>query len=160
MNVAALVGAAAALVVAAWFDTSVVADAQRQGASMFDPGPYAVGAVGAVAAGGACLLVGWLGVRSSAVVALLYVLVGGYVALSPWLTWTFAAQISNGTPPILPDIASAMSDLYFRTQGPLNFVPIIGGAMAVAGVVSFARPVRRRLSPVPSASAVPAPDAA
>jgi hypothetical protein len=161
MNVTALVGAAAALLLAAWFDTSVVVDAQRQAASTFEPGGLAVVmSVGAVAAGGACLLVGWLGVRSSAVVGLLYVVVGGFFALGSWLLWTFAASI-NGAPPVLPDpVAQAMSDIYLRTQGPLNAVAIIGGAMAVAGAFAIARSVRRRIKPVPSTSAVPAPDGA
>src|SRR4051812_10732662 len=150
LNVAAVVGAAAALVVAAWFDTSVLAAAERQAASSFEPGgAAAVAGIGAVAAGGACLLVGWLGVRSSAVVGLLYVLVGGYFALGPWLLLTFAASI-NGAPPVLPDpVTHAMSDLYLRTAGPLNSVAMIGGAIAVAGVVSISRSVRRTIRPDP-----------
>lgn len=160
LNTAALVGAAAALGLGAWFDTTVVADAQRQAASTFEPGgAAAVAALGTVAAGGACLLVGWLGVRSSAVVGLLYVLVGGYFALGWWLLWTFAAS-TNGAPPVLPEaVAQAMSDIYLRTAGPLNVVAIIGGAMAVAGAISIARGARRGIQPAPSTSGVPGPDA-
>lgn len=161
VNVAALVGAAAALLVAAWFDTSVVVEAQRQSASTFEPGGLAVvSSIGAVATGGACLLVGWLGVRSSPVVGLLYVLVGGFFALGLWLLWTFAAS-NNGAPPVLPDlVAQAMSDTYLRTQGPLNAVAIIGGTMVVAGVVSISRSIQRRINPAHSTSAAPAADGA
>ena len=161
MNIAALVGAAAALLVAAWFDTSVVADAQRQAAGTFEPGgAAALGSIGAVGVGGACLLVGWLGARSAPVVGLLYVLVGGFFALVPWLIWTFAAQI-NGAPAVLPDpIAQAMGDIYLRTQGPLNAVGIIGGAMVVAGVVAITRSLRRKGVAAPLSSAAPEPGGA
>ena len=143
-NAAAVVAAAIALVVAAWLDTSVIRDAQREVAATFDPsGLPALLAVGSVAVGGGCLPVGWLGSRAAPVVGLLYVLVGGFFALLPWLAFG-PAQPINGAPGLLPDpIAQAIGEVYSRTQGPLNAVGVLGGAMLIAGLVAIARSLRR-----------------
>jgi hypothetical protein len=143
-DAAAVVVAAIALVVAAWLDASVITDAQRQAAATFDPsGLAALFALGSVALGGGCLAVGWLGSRAAPIVALFYVLVGGFFALLPWLAFG-PAQPINGAPGLLPDpIAQAIGEVYSRTQGPLNAVGVLGGAMLVAGLVAIARSLRR-----------------
>ncbi len=145
MNAAAVAGAAMVLVLAVWIDTSVFPAAQQQSAATFDlSGVVTLSSVGSVAVAGGCLAVAWLGSRAAPVVGLLYVVVGGFLALLPWLTITFAAQV-NGEPPVAPEpLAQALSEIYSRTQGPLNAVGVIGGAMLLGGLVGATASLRRR----------------
>lgn len=156
-NAAAVIVAAIALVGATWLESPVIIDAQRHAAGTFDPsGLAAVFTLSSVAVGGGCLAVGWLGSRAAPVVGLLYILVGGFFALLPWLAFG-PVQPINGAPGLLPDpIAQAIGELYSRTQGPLHAVGVIGGAMLIAGLVAIARPLRRYGTAEGAAN--PAPD--
>ena len=156
-NAAAVVVAAISLVVATWLESPVIIDAQRHAAATFNSsGLAAVFALGSVAVGGGCIAVGWLRSRAAPVVGLLYVLVGGFFALLPWLAFG-PAQPLNGTPGLLPlPVAQAIGEVFSRTQGPLHAVGVLGGAMLIAGLVALARHLRRRGSA--DGAAITAPD--
>jgi hypothetical protein len=158
----ALGGAGLVLVIAAWFDHVAFRNLVKVGAANFDPMPMALGSViGSLLVAGSALLVGALAWRAaSGVVAVAYVLVGGFIVALPWLTWTFAAGV-NGTPAVLPEeLADVLGDLYFDTTGTLNAVGTIGGAMLIIGIVVLVRKLRDRGVEARSAEAIIAgPDA-
>ncbi len=144
-SLAALVVGVVVLIAAAWFDSVLMVDAQRQAARQFDSSWLAgMYALGSIAVGGACLLIGWVGWRAHALVGLLYAIVGGFFAV---LLWTFVvpAGSHNDVPPLLPDqIVAAIARIVRWTQGPLNAVGTIGGAMLIVGIVAIVRSWRRR----------------
>jgi hypothetical protein len=147
----ALGAAAAVLVVMAWFDTTIVRDAAKQGALIFDHSQYAlVAALGMILSAGAVLLLALLAWRSRSVaVGVIYALVGAYLAFQQWIWMDLAGQI-NGAPPVLPyPLDSAVNHILNATIGPLIAVGIIGAGMLVAGVAVIPRSLRQRTgSPV------------
>ncbi len=135
----ALAAAAVALVVLAWFDTTVVGDAARQGAQSFDNSQYfLVASLGTVASAGAVLLLALLAWRSrSAVVGVIYTLLGAYFAFQAWIWATVA--------PELPDQLASIANATFNASvGSLNAVGIIGGGMLIVGVAVLTRSFRER----------------
>jgi hypothetical protein len=151
-SLAALGVAALALVLAAWLDGTVINDARKQAAAEFNTASIAwLFTLGSIAVAGGCLLVAWMGFRASALVGLVYAVVGGLFALLPWLVMSLGATI-NDVPAVLPEaIATPLSQLWLRTLGPLNAVGTIGGAMLIAGLISMVRSLRRRDVAVPAA---------
>ena len=99
----ALVAAAVVLVVMAWFDATVVYQAIQRGADNYDFSQSApLAALGTVASAGAVLLLTLLAWRSrSAVVGVLYAVVGAYFAFQEWI-WASLAHAPAG-PPVLPE---------------------------------------------------------
>ena len=154
-SVAALVVAGIALAAAAWFDATVINEAERHVAATFSFGNIGVLlSLGSIAVAGGCLLVAWLGVRAAALVGLAYAVIGGFFALLPWLVLNLGA-VENGVPGVIPEaIASPISQLYARTLGPLNAVGTIGAAMLIAGIVAMVRSLRRRDVAMPAAAPI------
>ena len=143
----AIAAAAVALLALAWFDSTVIRDAQRQAAATFSPAPsYAPWALGLFLTAGAVLMLALLAWWSrSLAVGVLYAVVGAFLAVLPWILWTFAAQV-NDTPPVLPEpLVTALSDLYQGTAGPLN-----------AGVAVIVRSLRGR-STAAAVTSLPGP---
>ncbi len=137
----ALAAAAIVLVLAAWFDSTLLTEARRHSAATFDiSGVAAMTALGSLLVAGSVLLVGTLAWRSaSVVVGLAHVLVGGFFVALPWLVWNLATT-KNDVPPVLPEaLASALGNIYFSTTGSLNAVGTIGAAMLIAGVATLVR---------------------
>ena len=145
-SLAALAIAALALLAATWLDATVIREARERAAAEFNTASIAIlFPLGSIAVAGACLLVAWFGVRATALVGLAYAVVGGFVALLPWLVMSLGATV-NDVPAMLPEaIATPLSQLWLRTQGPLNAVGTIGGAMLIAGVVAMVRSLQRRV---------------
>lgn len=148
---AALIGGAA-LAAGAWYDGSVMVDAQRRAGNLFDPTQETLLlAVGSLAVAGAVLALGVAAWKARSVfIGVAYAVVGGFFTFLPVIVWEWAAQI-NGAAPVLPEpIASAVSQIYFHVQGPLNADGILGGAMLVMGLVVIGRQSfnrsRRRVS--------------
>ena len=142
----ALAAAAIVLVIAAWFDTTVVREAQRQAAATFDISvSTTMTTLGSLMIAGFVLLVGALAWRAaSVVVGLVYVVVGGFIVALPWLVWNLASQTNDG-PPILPEpLALALGQTYFSTNGDLNAVGTIGAGMLIAGIAALVLWWRRR----------------
>ena len=108
--------------------------------------PGASGSLGSLAVVSAALLLGVLAWRShSTLVGAAYALVGAFLVFLPVLAWRFAAQI-NDAPPVLPGpIADAVSQIYFRSAGPLNAIATIGGGMFVVGLLVVGRSLRARM---------------
>jgi len=154
-SLAALAAAAIGLVVAAWFDGTVINDARRQAAAEFSFGNIGgLLTLGSIAVAGGCLLIGWLGVRAVALVGLAYALVGGFFALLPWLVLNLGAS-TDGMPGVIPEaIASPLTEVYLRTLGPLNAVGTLGAAMLIAGLIGIVRSLRRRDVAVPAGAPV------
>jgi hypothetical protein len=157
----ALAGAALVLIVATWFDNTVMRDALRRASAAFDMG--GVGIVVAAASmlvAGSVLLVAVLAWRAaSVVVGLAYAVVGGFLVMLPWIVWNFATQV-NDTPPVLPEpLLSVVTEISFRTGGgSLNAVGTIGAAMLIAGVAALVRWQRDRGAATGSLEALsPAP---
>ena len=142
----ALIAAASVLAGMAWFDTTVVAVAQRLARATFDSGqampPWTLGLF---AIAGAILLLALLAWRSrSAVVGVIYVVVGGFFASQLWMLMSLATS-RNDVPPLLPDpIAIALNGIVMATMGPLNAVGVIGAGMAIIGVAVMARRSRQQ----------------
>jgi hypothetical protein len=142
----ALAAAAIVLVLAGWFDSTVMSEARSHAAATFDiSGVAATIALGSLFVAGSVLLVGTLAWRTaSVVVGLAYVVVGGFFVALPSLVWNLASQV-NDVPPVLPEpLASALGNIYFSTTGSLNAVGTIGAAMLFAGAAAFARRWRGR----------------
>jgi hypothetical protein len=142
----ALIAAPLVLAALAWFDTAVLAEAIKRGSATFDMG----GAIGVMTAGffvvaGGVLLLALLAWRSrSALVGVLYAIVGAYFAGQMWIMVTFGAT-RNEVPPILPEaIVSALGQVQAATVGSLNAVGIVGAGMAIAGIAVLARTLARR----------------
>jgi hypothetical protein len=149
----ALGAAAGALVLATWFDRTVMEDAQRQAAATFDmAGAMWLWTLGLFMVAGAVLLLGVLAWRArSAVVGILYLLVGGFFAALPWL-WTLTAS-TNDAPPALPEpFAGFVGNAFVTTTGPLNAVGTIGAGMAIAGIAALAGSWRERSAAEPAAA--------
>ncbi len=144
-SIAALLVGGGLLMLGAWFDATVATHAQRQAAAEFnDSGYTVVWVVGSVLVGASCITLGWLAWRSSAIVDVIYVVVGiGFAAL-PWLALGIGPSLSGDSPPLAQSIASSASDVLFRTTGPLNAVGTMGAAMAIGGVAGLVRSLRRR----------------
>lgn len=137
-----LAAAAIALVIAAWFDNTVMRDVQEE-ARTSDPSPaFTMTVLGSLLVAGSVLLLGVLAWRSaSAVVGFAYVVVGGFFAALPWLWWNLASVRSD----VLPEaLALAIRELGSSTEGPLNAVGTIGAAMLIAGIAALARWWRER----------------
>ena len=143
----AFAAAVALLVFAAWLDNSVMTDSRRHAAATFDnSGLAGLYVLGSLATAASVLVVGWLGWRSSALVGVLYAVLGGFFVLLPWLMWSFATRV-NDVPSVLPEpMASAVSNIYFSTAGPLNAVAAVGAAMLIAGVAGIGRSWRGRVA--------------
>jgi hypothetical protein len=142
----ALAGGALVLVLAAWFDTTVVRDAMLRANAGFDPSQAeVVFAIGSLLVAGSVLLVGVLAWRAASLAAgLAYAVVGGFFLVLPLVVWNLATEV-NGGPPVLPEpLLTTVSEIYFRTVGSLHAVGTIGGAMLIAGVVSLVRSQRDR----------------
>jgi hypothetical protein len=143
----ALAGAAIVLVLAAWFDSTVMSEGLRQVAATFDPsGVFPWYALGSLLVAGAVLLVGALGWRAPfVVVGLAYVVVGGFFLALPWLVRSFATWV-NDAPPVLPEpLALALGNIWESTIGPLNAVETIAAGMLIAGVAALVRWWRGRV---------------
>ena len=142
----AIVAAGAALLFAAWFDSTVMLDIQAQGRAMFDSTGFALAlSLGSLAVAGAVLLLAVLAWRSqSALVGTVFAVVGAFFAFLPAILWQFAAE-HNDVPAVLPQpIAQAVTDIYIRSTGPLNAVVIIGAGMLLAGLTVLVRAYRDR----------------
>jgi hypothetical protein len=156
----ALVVAAMVLVIAAWFDTAVMRDAQQQAGATFGPtGVITTRTLGSLLIAGSALLLGVLAWRSaSVVVGLAYIVVGGFFVVLPWLFWTFGVQ-TNGLPPGAPEpLASIIRHIDSWTAGSLDTVTTIGAAMLIAGVAALVRWWRDR-AVAPSRAGVVVPTA-
>ena len=142
----ALIVAVGVLAVMAWLDTTVVREALQRGRPTFELGQYTLlRALGSFATAAAVVLLALLawGSRSVAV-GMIYLVVGAFVALLPWIAHTFATS-HNDVPALMPDaFARAVFDLYVATDGPLNAAGVIGAGMAIAGVAVMARSFRER----------------
>lgn len=144
----AALGTIAILWIAAWLDTSYFPRVARRAAADFDASSLSLAsAFGFIGVGGACLLVGWLAWRSRALVGLLYAALGMFLVFLPWLVATFAASRGDAGPLLPVRLSRALADLWLRTDGPLNAVSIIAGAMLLVGVASLVRSFRTRRAP-------------
>ena len=145
----ALALAAIVLVIAAWFDSTVMSEARRHAAATFSmSGSTATTVLGSLLVAGSVLLVGTVAWRAkSVIVGLAYVVVGAFFAALPWLVWNFATWV-HGVPPVLPEpLVLAVGNVYFWTAGSLNAVGTIGAAMLIAGAFTVARWWRGRAAP-------------
>jgi hypothetical protein len=152
----ALAAAAIALVIAAWFDSTVMRYAEARGNAAADVSGFAsTEMLGSLLVAGSVLLLGVLAWRSaSVVVGLAYVVVGGLLVALPWLFWTLAFRTAS---PVLPEaLALAVRRLFYLTiggsdgifflnGGPLNADGTIGAAMLIAGIAALARWWRGRV---------------
>ena len=140
-TVMTLVVAAIALVIVAWFDNTLMGDAQQQVQARADvAGLGLMSALGSLLVAGFVLVLGVLAWRSaSVVVGLVYVVVGAFFAAQLWLWWNVASAGSD----VLPEaLAVPLRNLFHTSTGgsaSLNDVATIGGAMLIAGVVALAR---------------------
>ncbi len=140
-TLAALAGAALVLVIATWFDATVLRDALGLAQATFDAsGISMVTALGSLLVAGSVLLVGALAWRApSAIVGLAYGVVGGFFVALPWLVWNLASR-NNDAPPVLPEpLAVVLGNIYSESSGSLNAVGTIGAAMLIAGVATLVR---------------------
>lgn len=134
------------LFLAGWLDGRVMRDIQRQQAATFDLTWLSLAmSLGSLAVAGSVLLLGVLAWRShSALVGAAYVLVGAFLAFLPLINLRFTAQI-NDTSPVLPEpIVEAVSQIFFRSAGPLDAVGTIGAGMLVVGLLVLGRTFRGR----------------
>ncbi|MCJ7709956.1 MAG: hypothetical protein MUQ32_03915 [Chloroflexi bacterium] len=135
----ALAAAAIALVIVAWFDNTVMGDAQQQARSSGPSYLAMIVLLGSLLVAGSVLLLGVLAWRSaSVVVGLAYVVVGGFFAAQLWIWWNLAA----GGNEVLPEaLAQALRNLFYWSTGgsSLNDVGTIGAGMLIAGIATLAR---------------------
>jgi len=144
--VAGVVAAGVILMFAAWFDTTVVAGAERQASASFDVTQSGLAyGIGSIVLAGLVLAVAGIGWRCrSLALGMVYSLVGGLFAFLVYLAFAFGGSI-NGSPPVLPDaIATALSNLLSSTYGPLNAVTIVGGGMVIVGVAQIVANIAAR----------------
>lgn len=153
-TLAALAAAAIVLIGAGWIDSAWARHAESQANAAGDIYGFAtVEVFGSLLIAGSVLLLGVLAWRSaSAVVGLVYVVVGGFLVALPWLFWNFAFA----SPPVLPEaLALALrhlfyftvggsENLYYLNGGPLNAVGTISAAMLFGGVAALTRYWRGR----------------
>jgi hypothetical protein len=149
-SVVALVGAALILIGAVWLE-NVVGTGLSRAQRSFDVSRLGVFSVLApLGVAGGCLVVGWLGIRASAIVAGVYAVTGAFLVALQWIALNLAIA-PNGAPTVLPDaLAQAVRELWLRTAGTLNAVPTIGAAMLIVGVVAIGRAFRRARIPKPA----------
>jgi len=142
------IGVVAALIlVAGWFDGTVMRDTEQQVSRTFDIGPVLlIRPLGYLLIGGGTLAIGLMGWRLRSVsLGIAYVIAGAFFTFLDTITWKFAAQVNNA-PPVLPEpIALAISHLYFWERGLLNAVPILGAATLFVGLLILAATVGRPL---------------
>ena len=143
----AALAAVPVLLVAHWFDASVLADAERQGASNFDLGPFfyltpvahvltATGVVGLV-------LVAWW--SRSLVLGVAYAVAGGVLVALPALFEAFATGGSDSPTGAPGPIASTLSNWFIATgDGLTGAVFTVSAAMLLAGIAVIARVLRQR----------------
>jgi hypothetical protein len=140
------VGVVAALIlVAGWFDGTVMRDTQQQVSRTFDIGPaLSIRALGYLLIGGGALVIGIVGWRlRSLSLGIVYVIFGAFFTLLDTIVWKLAARI-NDAPPVLPQpIAVAISHIYTWEVGPLSAVPILGAATLLVGLLVLAATIRR-----------------
>jgi hypothetical protein len=135
----ALAGAALVLVIATWFDKTIMSDALRHAQATFNAsGLAAMTAFGSLLVAGSVLVVGTLAWRAaSGVVGVVYIVVGGFFVALPWLARSLATQV-NDVPAVLPQpLAQALWRINDTGVGPLNAVGTIGAAMLIAGVAAL-----------------------
>ena len=128
-------------------DTVVIVGIRQTSAVTFDPMPIVWAmSFGYLMVSGAVLAIALLGRwANSALVGLIYVLVGGFLVFLSPMIWLGAVGL-NGAPPFLPEpIATFVNNVYFyESQGPLNAVALIGAGMLLVGVASIAYAPRHR----------------
>jgi hypothetical protein len=136
-TVAALAVAAIVLVVAAWFDNTVMRDAGEQTRTSVPDAFVTMTVLGSLLVARSVLLLGVLAWRSaSVVVGLAYVVAGGFFAALPWLWWNLA--VTNDV--LLEALGVALREFFYSTQGSgLNAVGTIGAGMLIAGIAALAR---------------------
>jgi hypothetical protein len=129
--------AAVVLLVAQWFDASVLADANHRANATFDVGPVfdLTPVAHLLTAAGVVALVGAAWWSRSLLVGLGYAVVGGFLVFLPALFWTFATRV-NGSPTLAPQaIARPIGDWYSMVStGPIGSLFTLGGAMFLAGL--------------------------
>jgi hypothetical protein len=132
---------AVVLIVAGWFDGTVMKATQEQVGRTFDIGPVLpIRALGYLIIAGGSLAIGVAGWRLRSLgLAIAYVVAGAFFTFLDAINWKLAAQI-NDAPPVLPDpIARAVGQLYFWQNGLLNADLIIGAATLIVGVAMLVR---------------------
>lgn len=148
----ALIVALVMLAALAWFDVTVLREAEQRSRATFDTRDSAlVGSLGSFAIAASVLGLAWLALRSRSVaVGVIYLVVGGFFALLPVILSSFATY-RNDVPPLLPDpLARGVGDIYVAAVGPLNAVVIVGAGMVIAGAAVITRSFRERTGyPVP-----------
>jgi hypothetical protein len=151
-----------ALLIAYWFDSGVLADAQKRAGYTFDLGWFMelTGIARIVTAAGvvAIALTCW---RSrSLVVGIGYVVVGGFLVFLPALTWTIGVSV-NGAPPLMPQpIASTLGQWYSTlATGVTGAFYTLAAAMFLSGlvVVGTVLPTKRRGASAVASTAEQAP---
>jgi hypothetical protein len=139
--VAGVAAAAVILAFSAWFDTTVIAGAQRASSSTFDVTPYGLAfGVGSVVVAGLVLAVAAIGWQCRSIgLGIVYLTIGGLFAFLVYLMLAVGAAIAspNGPSPLF-DLLSVLSNLNASTMGPLNAVSIVGGGMAIIGIAQIA----------------------
>ena len=145
---------AALILIAGWFDGTVMRATQEQASRTFDLGPVLpIRVLGYLLIAGGSLAIGLVGWRLRSVgLAIVYIVGGAFFALIDTIVWKLAAQI-NDAPPVLPEpIALVVSHIYTWQVGLLNAVPILGAATLLAGVAMLVVSLPRgSQSPTPQA---------
>lgn len=157
----AALAAVLVLLIAHWFDASVLADVEREGARKFDsslfflltPVAHVLTAAGVV---GLALVAWW---SRSLLLGVAYAVAGGVLVSLPALFWAFSTG-GNDSPTSVPGpIASTLSDWFIATgDGVTGAVFTVGAAMLLSGLAVIARALRRRrmiVTPAPEAAAQP-----
>jgi len=144
----ALVAVAVALgvlFVGHWFDSTVVADAQRHAARTYDSPPLVdMTSIAHLLTAAGVLAIALAGWRSrSLVLGAGYALVGGYLVLLPALFWAYGLSW-NGAPAVAPQpIASTLGTWYATlSTGVTGAVYTLGGAMLLTGLAVIASMLR------------------
>ena len=135
----ALGAAAIGLAVMAWFDSTLLRDAMRAAQANFNSGSIApLFVLGSLLTAGVVLLFGALAWRAaSLVVAIAFVVVGGFFAALPWLVLGLAS-ITGDAAPVLPEsLASSLTSIWLSTAGQLNAVATVGAGMLIAGIAAL-----------------------
>jgi hypothetical protein len=138
---AALSAAAVVLLIAAWYDSTLLRDAVRQAQANFDVGSVApLLVLGSLLVAGAVLLLGALAWRSqSPVVSVAYIVVGAFFTALPWLVLSLSSS-RNDAPAVLvlPDpLASALTSAWYSTAGELNAVGTIAAGMLISRIAAL-----------------------
>ena len=140
------VGIVAALIlIAGWFDGTVMRDTQQQVSRTLDIGPpLLIRALGYLLIGGGALTIGVVGWRlRSLSLGIAYVIVGAFFTFLDTITWKLAAQINDAPPVLAQPIALAISRIYTWENGLLNAVPILGAATLLVGLLVLTATIRR-----------------